>query len=254
MKQHKEFWWGLGAFLLFIMIFFVLGTIGWPGDPDPCTHADPGSGRPDICFCERYDLTHPRLVQQPANTWSNLGYVVVGLLILWQVGTDRARAINARNSMEGASLYAIGYGALVLFLGPASMLFHATLRNWGGWGDVMSLILYGGFLLLYDLVRCLRWNTIVFGTIYLALTVVLAILHTISGGGAIGIVLFSILVIAFLVLDIAAILWLKVGGVRRNWLFSPQRRVSLTVKPNTSPKIQKTPKRNNSLARSIYLM
>jgi dihydroceramidase len=70
------------------------------------------------CFCEAPRAQIPR---QLANTWSNLGFVFVGGLVL------------------GAGRDAL-FGWVIVFLGPASMALHATLTLGGQWIDVMSML------------------------------------------------------------------------------------------------------------------
>ncbi len=205
-SNYKAFWVGLGAFALFLIIFAIFVSAGWPGSNDSCTNSTP-----DTCFCESYDVSQAIGVRQPANTWSNLGYVVAGLLILWQLGRDRARGTIASNLMIGPRLMSIGYGALVLFLGPASMLFHGSLKAWGGWFDGFSLVLFGSFLFLYDFADVLNLSTLLFGILFLVFTIPIGVLGALFGDTtilslAIGTFFFGVYVVSFLVLDIMVIL------------------------------------------------
>jgi hypothetical protein len=150
---------GAGVVAL-LALLLTLGTRGWPGAPDVCL-----ARQPDTCYCENY--TRPGPIKQPANTWSNLGFVAAGLLVLGQ--TRRLRRPARVNPMTAPGFYATLYGALVVFLGPASMFFHASLRAWGGWIDLVSMMLYSSFLLTYDLVRIRGASRRVFVAIYLPL-------------------------------------------------------------------------------------
>ncbi len=144
---RREFWWGLGAFSGFLLLYLGLAAAGWPGAADKCVAED-------TCFCE---IPHAAdLIQQPANTWSNLGFVGVALFILWWLGRDRDTPPTPSNPLTTPSAYAVLYGAVALFLGPGSMLFHGSLRDWGGWLDILSLILFGSFGLLYAVSRIFR--------------------------------------------------------------------------------------------------
>ncbi|WP_431843517.1 ceramidase domain-containing protein [Calidifontibacter indicus] len=100
-------------------------------------------------FCE---AAHDGWVRQPANTYSNLGFVVAGLAIGAYV--DRRRG-QLRARLEHPGLL-VAYGVLVVVLGPASMAMHATGTRLGGRLDVLSMHLLAGFTAAYALTRLLR--------------------------------------------------------------------------------------------------
>jgi len=81
------------------------------------------------CYCEA-----PRAagVLQLANTWSNLGFIFVGGLI---VGAGRDRL----------------FGWATVFLGPASMALHATLTFGGQLIDILSMYLVPTLLIARNL-------------------------------------------------------------------------------------------------------
>jgi hypothetical protein len=108
---------------------------------------------PDDCFCE---ALRPGLIRQPANTFSNLGFVLVGLAILiW--GWRRAR--GGEDAPLGSSrMLTTAYGLIVVFLGVGSACLHATMTYAGQWIDVLSMFLFPSFLALYNATR-LGWLT-----------------------------------------------------------------------------------------------
>jgi hypothetical protein len=118
---------------------------GWLG-PDVGRGAD---------FCEA-----PRLgaVKQPANSWSNLGFVIAGLLVAWHAGRS------------GASLMPVGlrtaYACVVVLLGPASAAMHATQSSLGGHLDLLSMYLIAGFAASYAWVRWVRRGPLAFAAAY----------------------------------------------------------------------------------------
>ena len=79
------------------------------------------------------------MIRQPADTWSNLAYVAVGLWIWWA----------GRRTKD--SRFATGYGALVALLGLASFFFHASLTWAGETLDVLGMYLVVGYLALHGL-------------------------------------------------------------------------------------------------------
>ena len=205
------FWLALAGVGGVITLFFVLGLRGWPGSPDSCLlHS------PDTCYCERADLSN--FVRQPANTWSNLGFIASGLLILWRVGHPRPRRLPAANPLAQPGAYAIGYGLVVVALGPASMFFHGSQRAWGGWLDLFSMMLYSTFLLVYNLVRIRHASGRVFLTAYVPLVLAQGLANALVPKS--GQLLFGGTIVLVLVLE-AAILRRGVGGLHRQgwpWL------------------------------------
>jgi hypothetical protein len=70
------------------------------------------------CFCE---AARAGAIRQPANTWSCLGFVLVGGLVVC-AGRDAL------------------FGWVIVFIGPASMALHASLTLAGQWIDVLSMV------------------------------------------------------------------------------------------------------------------
>ncbi len=95
-----------------------------------------------IVFCERRLCAW---VVEPSNAWSNLAYVLVGLLILWRLRTRLATALTV-----------IGAGAVVLGLG--SFAFHATGIRVFEVVDVSGMYVLSGLGLTFALQRLLGWR------------------------------------------------------------------------------------------------
>ncbi|CAN5730732.1 hypothetical protein BH11PSE6_BH11PSE6_21020 [soil metagenome] len=99
------------------------------------------------CFCEA-----PRfgsLVLQPANSWSSLGYVLAGFLMI-----VLARSRSWHSGMTPPAAIVLGITAIIFGLG--SVLLHATLTLWGQFFDVLGMYLVGSFLLVSALARWMR--------------------------------------------------------------------------------------------------
>lgn len=111
---------------------------GWLGPP-----------RERNVFCE---CLGPGLVAQPANTWSNLGFITVGLLIGLCADRD-LRAPRAANPLTTTRFLPALFALVVLLLGPGSMALHATNSWWGGRLDVMSMYAMASFPLAYRVAR-----------------------------------------------------------------------------------------------------
>jgi dihydroceramidase len=96
------------------------------------------------CFCEA-----PRfgaLVLQPANSWSSLGYVLAGFLMI-----VLAKSRGWHSAMTPVA--AIAFGITAIAVGLGSVLLHATLTLWGQFFDVLGMYLVGSFLLVSALAR-----------------------------------------------------------------------------------------------------
>ncbi|SEC90226.1 Ceramidase [Nocardioides exalbidus] len=109
-------------------------------------------------FCE---AARGGLVRQPANTFSNLGFVVAGLMIGLRAGRPRADAVMSRT-------VATSYACVVVLLGPGSAAMHATQSAWGGHLDMLSMYLVAGFAAAWAWVRWTRRGTTAFVTAYVA--------------------------------------------------------------------------------------
>lgn len=103
-------------------------------------------------FCE---AARDGWVKQPANTFSNLGFVVAGLAIAWQAG---------KHPLGGL---ATPYACLVVFLGPASAAMHATQSSLGGRFDLLSMYLVASFAAAYALMRWVRQGRTFFWQLFL---------------------------------------------------------------------------------------
>ncbi|MFI5914319.1 ceramidase domain-containing protein [Dactylosporangium sp. NPDC051541] len=86
-------------------------------------------------FCE---AARPGLIRQPANTFSNLGFVIAGLLIAWRTVPTPVKAPMA---------------GIVVLLGPASAAMHATQSAAGGALDMLSMYLIAAFAVSYAVMR-----------------------------------------------------------------------------------------------------
>lgn len=118
-----------------LTLFGLAVEYGWLG-PD----AGNGGG-----FCE---AARDAMVRQPANTFSNLGFVAAGLLIASHVGR---RWGELRYPTLG-----LAYACLVVLLGPGSMAMHATQSSLGGLLDLTSMYLVASFMAAYALTRWWR--------------------------------------------------------------------------------------------------
>ncbi|NYE38572.1 hypothetical protein F4692_003722 [Nocardioides cavernae] len=120
---------------------------GWLG-PDVGRGAD---------FCE---APHDGWVRQPANTLSNAGFVVAGLLVARHAGGAPRGAVLSRP-------VATFLACVVVLLGPASAAMHATQSEWGGHLDMLSMYLVAGFAAAWAWTRWARRGPAAFAGAYL---------------------------------------------------------------------------------------
>lgn len=134
-----------------LVSMYLAARNGWLG---------PDVGRGDG-FCE---AARSGLIRQPANSLSNLGFVVAGIAVGW-----RARLPAGRLARPGL---ATTYAVVVVLLGPGSMAMHATQTELGGRLDQLSMYLISSFALAYALMRATGRGTGFFLGLFATLLVV----------------------------------------------------------------------------------
>lgn len=149
------------------VLFVSLAGQEWPGTPHPCVaEAD--------CYCEA-----PRAgwARQPANTWSCLAGVFVGLAIAAHSSTSRrsGRADRTANRMQAGGFYPGLYACIVVYSGIGAAFFHASLTDWGGKLDMVSMILSFGFWLTYNVSRVFGLTKTQFLASFIGLAAVLLV-------------------------------------------------------------------------------
>lgn len=111
-------------------------------------------------FCE----ASQSLVRQPANTFSNVGFVLAGLAIGWhaRIPGNVGTSLSARRRLIPV------IACIVVLLGPGSAAMHATQSSVGGSLDMLSMYLIASFAAAYAGMRWLRGGPILFGTLLIA--------------------------------------------------------------------------------------
>jgi hypothetical protein len=173
---YREFLLALAIALSSVAGLAAVGADGWHGASDACVDGDQ-------CFCER---DRGGWIRTPANTVSNVGFIVAGLAIALSVGAARRGGRHPRpgNPMTETSFYPAFYACVVVFLGPASMALHASLKSWGGVVDIVSMNFFIGFVLLYGLQRLYGFGRAGFVAGWAALNAVLLALKLSLGRGS----------------------------------------------------------------------
>ena len=140
-------------------------------------------------FCE---LMQDGLIREPANTWSNLAYVIVGFGVLWHIGYLGG---PRNNPMDGRSQYNILYCYSAVILGIGSFAMHATKTDWGGWLDNTGMVLFVSFPVVYNFTRILKWNDKTFLWSYLGLNILISAFIWFVGHGS---YIFAILTVCWM--------------------------------------------------------
>ena len=142
-QRNIVFYIPLVAAIASMSVLFAALLGGWLG---------PAGANSDV-FCETF---RPGLIKQPVNTWSNLAFILVGLLVGWQ--QSRGYYSEYANSFTRTLFYPTFFATLAVLLGPGSMAMHASTAHIGGFFDMLSMYLIASFMLSYGLERLLHWQ------------------------------------------------------------------------------------------------
>jgi hypothetical protein len=123
------------------------------------------------CFCEAFRAGG---IVQPLSSYSNLFYILAGLLILGSRGLPAPDSKN--NLMNRERGYITGFGASVIGIGVTSMFFHVSLTQIGRWLDYMGMYAFVGYCLAYSLTRFRGWSGRTFLILYILLLAALGLL------------------------------------------------------------------------------
>ena len=137
--------------LLFLTIFYLLSYFQLIQSQDSLSFIGEASR-----WCERISDGPFR---EPINTLSNLGFMFVGLYILYKLTNEKSF-----NEFSGINKITVTYGVAVVYLGPGSMMMHGTNTEWGGWADNLSMVMYIVIPWLYNIYKMSNWNKLVFNT------------------------------------------------------------------------------------------
>jgi len=109
---------------VFLAALAAWAKAGWPGRPN---HLLSGNA----FYCE---ALRAGWIKQPANTWSCLGFIAMGLWLAAQAKSWRAMVL----------------ALFISLIGPGSMALHASFTAFGGALDVSSMFLFIGFCAAHD--------------------------------------------------------------------------------------------------------
>lgn len=190
-------------------VLFAVGWNGWPGVV----------GSSGMEFCEELASG---MIKQPANAWSNVGFMVAGIGVgMHAAGVAAGRRLpRARNRMTGNPLYPILYATAAALVGPMSLALHASATTWGGKIDILSMFAWASFCVVYAGARLQGLSDTQFVRGFVAVLALLTTVFLASPIPGSGSVLFGVAVTAFGILE--AWNWRRHPevGIDRRWLFA----------------------------------
>lgn len=107
---------------------------------------------PDNCFCEAVHLES--LIRQPANTWSNLGFVLVAVIILYLYQKNRGSSYVTQSAH-----YPVLFTLSCFVVGVGSLFYHASLTFMGQWLDNIGMYLVVSLIAIYNIDRLFKLGT-----------------------------------------------------------------------------------------------
>ena len=179
-KKDNAFIITLIVSILFLLIFYILSYLQIIQSIESIPFIGEASR-----WCERISGGPFR---EPVNTLSNLGFMVVGLYILYKLTNE-----TSFNDFSGLNKITILYGVCVVYLGPGSMMMHGTNTEWGGWADNLSMVMYIIIPWLYNIYKMSNWTVNTFLKVYFSIVFFYAVMRGFFGDGmGIGLNLFGV--------------------------------------------------------------
>jgi hypothetical protein len=157
---------------LFTVVFFYLSSQGLIQSEEEAYLIGEASR-----WCERVS---DGWFREPVNTLSNFGFVVIGLIIFWIISKEHTSKDNLFFGVTGITLI---YATAAVYLGPGSMLMHATNTEWGGWADNLSMVMYIVIPWLYNISLMAKWSIKKFAITYFIIIISYAVLRWLYGWG-----------------------------------------------------------------------
>lgn len=113
----------------------------------PWYEAQQSYGAPNVNWCEPTQCT---IINEPANTWSNLAYILVALVLI--------------RKLRDANIRMFPYA--VILMGLASGIYHASNNYLTQYLDFVGMFLMMSFLLAFNINRLLKNLNLGFSSIF----------------------------------------------------------------------------------------
>ena len=161
--EHKPLSIALGLVIMFMILYAIMGSFGW-GLPASNEQAIGEVSR----WCERVSAG---IFREPSNALSNLGFMIVGLLIFRTLSKDSDYLLGL-NQFFGHTPVSLLYAGSVVWLGAGSLLMHGTHTGWGASTDNLSMVMYILIPWLFNLSQMGGWSNQKLLTVYVSLVVI----------------------------------------------------------------------------------
>ena len=161
-EKKKAFCIAIGIVLLLGLLYIIVGWTTWAVNPIESS----------TMFCENIS---DGLVKEPINALSNLTYIIVGLVILWNLPLKQHLASNP---MMENGMYPLIFAAGTIYIGVGSFAMHGTNTNWGTSMDWTGMLFFISFPVYYNLSRQYSWSNLFFIKVFFTVFLLTAIFDT----------------------------------------------------------------------------
>jgi hypothetical protein len=123
-------------------------------------------------FCER---SKPGIIREPVNTWSNLGFLLVAMIIAFR--RDRYLCVNRGGLIDSSGSYSAALIFALLTLGLGSGLMHASAAHFGQWLDNLGMFSVIWFFNWLNFSRLFNFNQNLFLSVYILIFLIVAMVY-----------------------------------------------------------------------------
>ena len=118
------------------------------------------SGQAALDYCE---TSRNGWIKQPANTWSNFGFILIGLLIAFRSYDSE----KIKSSFYSHVFFPFMLSLVSILIGLGSFAFHASTTIYGLHADAGSMYLLSSFMLAYGIMRYRKGSAYLFLLVFL---------------------------------------------------------------------------------------
>ena len=160
--EKRTFFISLGVLVILTALYIIVGLSSWAEGPvESATR-----------FCENIS---DGLIKEPVNAFSNFTYIIVGLIIMWNMPSSQEKAANP---MLDGGLYPTLFAVGSIYIGIGSFAMHGTNTNWGTSMDWTGMLFFISFPVYYNLSRQFQWSDKLFMSVFFTMFILTAILDT----------------------------------------------------------------------------
>jgi hypothetical protein len=209
-KIVRAFFWPSATLLIITLGTVTYGLsrgVSWAGwQPSPCAPA---------CFCEAF---HSGAIIQPLSSYSNLWYILVGLLIVAITQAPLAGSDTQKNLLLRRRTYSFAFGITIVATDLTSLFYHISLTLVGRWLDYAGMYAFVSFIVVYNLARLRCIGGKMFVGLYGALNLGLNAASIMTPGTNVKRYLFIGLIVAVLVMETIVYLVRRPARIRYAYL------------------------------------